>query len=108
MKLVFIYSVNINGQTPAYGMVQSHTIKGGLKFQNGLREAMGPEWEVEFISADLNSEEPVEGDVTVVRQFLANFLKQEQYADLVILPEDAVFTNNYSAIRRKVLNALIK
>lgn len=107
MKLVFINSVNVEGKRPAFDPPFYLTPRAELKFQKGMKAEMGAEWEVDFVSADLNSEEPVE-DIAAVRQSLAPYLNQERYAKLVILPDSDFVVQNYPAIKRKILNALIK
>ena len=104
-KLVFIYSLNVKGS--AFGPVYS-TMPGSLKFQAGLRKAMGADWDVEFISADLDRKEPIEGDVTMVRQSLATYLKKEQHKNLQIVPDTDLVEFDYPTIKKQILAALPK
>lgn len=76
------------------------------KFQRELREALAPEWEVEFISADVLEDEVPAADVTVCGFAILAYLDKEKYHNLVVIPELDLMQYNYVAIKERLAEFL--
>lgn len=63
-KVVWIWSTNANQGTRGFATTFGMLVRP-YKFQKEVREALAPEWEVEFISDDILKDEIPKGDVTI-------------------------------------------
>ncbi|MFZ6148827.1 hypothetical protein ACO0KD_09525 [Enterococcus avium] len=104
-KVVWIWSTNANqgfrGFATTFGMLVRP-----YKFQKEVREALAPEWEVEFISDDISEDEISKGDATICSRAMAIYLDKYRYHNLVVIPELELMQYDYSAIKERIAEYL--
>lgn len=104
-KVVWIWSTNANQGSSGFSTTFSLIVRP-YKFQRELREALAPEWEVEFISADVLDDEKPVGDVTLCAQSILVYLDKERYNNLMVIPELDLMQYNYAAIKERIAEFL--
>ena len=104
-KVVLIWSKNSNqgfrGFATTFGMLVRP-----YKFQKEVREALAPEWEVEFISDDISEDEIPKGDATICSRAMEIYLDKDRYHNLVVIPELELMQYDYSAIKERLAEFL--
>lgn len=68
------------------------------KFQKEVREALAPEWEVEFISDDISEDEIPKGDATICSRAMDIYLDKDRYHNLVVIPELELMQYDYLSL----------
>ena len=104
-KVVWIWSTNSNqgfrGFATTFGMLVRP-----YKFQKEVREALAPEWEVQFISDDISEDEIPKGDATICSRAMEIYLDKDRYHNLVVIPELELMQYDYSAIKERLAEFL--
>ena len=104
-KVVWIWSTNANQGTRGFSTTFGFIVRP-YKFQRELREALAPEWEVEFISADVLDDDIPAADVTMCGFSIVAYLDKERYHNLVVIPELDLMQYNYAAIKERLAEFL--
>lgn len=104
-KVVWIWSTNANQGFRGFATTFGMLVKP-YKFQKEVREALAPDWEVEFISDDISEDEVPKGDATICSQAMVIYLDKDRYHNLVVIPELELMQYDYSAIKQRLAEFL--
>lgn len=104
-KAVWLWTTNANQGTRGFATTFGFLVRP-YKFQRELREALAPEWEVEFISDDVLAEETLKGDVIICAQSMLVYLDKDRYQNLVVIPELTLMQYDYLEIKERLTEFL--
>lgn len=76
-----------------------------IKFQKGLREALAPEWQVEFISDDFSEAMPKADVVVIPKVNRALYAERAKNAKVVWVSGNEVVENDFEGIKQKIVEA---
>ncbi|MBO0458458.1 hypothetical protein JZO77_17125 [Enterococcus hulanensis] len=100
-KVLWIWSFNNRQQTVGSPNGMVATMRP-IKFQNGMREALAPEWEIEFISDDLSEELPDADVIVIPKTNKALYAERSKNAKVVWVSGNEVVENDFEGIKKKI------
>ena len=103
-KVLWIWSFNNRQQTVGSPNGMVATMRP-IKFQNGMREALAPEWEIEFISDDLSEELPNTDVIVIPKINKALYAERSKNAKVVWVSGNEVVENDFEGIKKKITEA---
>lgn len=103
-KVIWVWSFNNRQQTigSPNGMI---ALMKPYKFQRELKEALAPEWEVEFISDDFSEDLPNADVIVIPKTNRALYAERVKNARVVWVSGNEVVENDFSGIRSKIVDA---
>lgn len=103
-KVLWIWSFNNRQQTVGSPNGMVATMRP-IKFQSGLREALAPEWEIEFISDDLSEELPNADVIVIPKTNKALYAERAKNAKVIWVSGNEVVENDFEGIKKKITEA---
>lgn len=103
-KVLWIWSFNNRQQTVGSPNGMNATMRT-IKFQSGLREALAPEWEIEFISDDLSEELPNADVIVIPKTNKALYAERAKNAKVIWVSGNEVVENDFEGIKKKITEA---
>lgn len=103
-KVIWVWSFNSHQQVVASLAGMNMTMRP-YKFQREIKEALAPEWEVEFISDDLSQDLPKADVVVIPRANKVLYAERAKNAKLVCVTGKEVLENDFKSIKKKIAEA---
>ncbi|GCF94814.1 hypothetical protein NRIC_27050 [Enterococcus florum] len=103
-KVIWIWSLNSHQQTVTSLAGMNVTMRP-YKFQRELKEALAPEWTIDFISDDLSKELPTADVVVIPRTGKALYAERAKQAKVIWVSGNEVLENDYEGIKKKIAEA---
>lgn len=103
-KVIWIWSFNNRQQTVSSpnGML---ALMRPNKFQKEMREALAPEWEVDFISDDWSEDLPKADVIVIPKSNRALYTERAKDAKVVWLSGNEAVENDFAGIKQKIIEA---
>lgn len=101
-KVIWIWSFNNRQQTTGLPNGMSAAMMHPYKFQKGMREALAPDWDVDFISDDFSEELP-EADVVVIPKLnKALYAERAKHAKVFWVSGNEVVESDFDGIKKGI------
>lgn len=103
-KVLWVWSFNSHQQVVGSLVGMNMTMRP-YQFQKGMKEALAPEWEVEFISDDLSKEMPKTDVVVIPRTNKVLYEERARNTKVVCVTGKEVMENDFEGIKKKIVEA---
>ncbi|MCH4167656.1 MAG: hypothetical protein LKF42_00250 [Streptococcaceae bacterium] len=105
-KLTWIQTLNSRGSILGNGLPMEPILNPFtlIQFQKNFRAELGGEWEVDYISQDIEKLDEIQGDVIAIPQNLEGYIDLNQFKNAVIIPFIDIHQKNYNSIKSIILN----
>lgn len=104
-KVLWVWSLNNREQTVPAPAAMSGVTMRPRKFQKELREALAPDWEVDYISDDLSEELPQADVIVIPETNRALYAERAKDAKIVWVSGTEVAENDVEGIKQKITEA---
>lgn len=104
-KVLWVWSFNNREQTVLAPAVMSGVTMRPIKFQKEMREALAPDWEVDYISDDLSEVLPQADVIVIPKTNRALYAERTKDAKVVWVSGNEVAENDVEGIKRKIIEA---
>lgn len=103
-KLIWIESLNANDSTLSFGLPMGPFFNPitQIHFQKQLRSEIGDDWEVSYISQDINQLNEIDGDVIAISENLKGYIDIDKLTNAIFIPFIDVKQKNYAAIIQRI------
>lgn len=104
-KVLWVWSANNRQLTAGTPIGMSGVTKRPRKFQQEMREALAPDWEIDYISDDLSEVLPQADVIVIPKTNRALYAERAKYAKVVWVSGNEVAENDVEGIKRKINEA---
>lgn len=104
-KVLWVWSANNRQLTAGTPIGMSGVTMRPRKFQKELREALAPDWEIDYISDDLSETLPQADVIVIPKTNRALYAERAKDAKVVWVSGNEVAENDIEGIKRKIIEA---